>query len=93
MFLLRTSYSSRPGARYGGPDFFDRNRLSLGLGFNVSDNIQIEAAYANEIMPRDGTDKLVNAFQLKGIFNNFFSTIIKSYKRKKNEVDIGEGRM
>jgi hypothetical protein len=36
---------------------------------------------------------LVNAFQLKGIFNNFFSTIIKSYKRKKNEVDIGEGRM
>ncbi|WP_133509364.1 DUF2490 domain-containing protein [Flavobacterium chryseum] len=76
-----------------GPDFFDRNRVSLGLGFAVSDNIQIEAAYANEIMPRDGNDKLVNAFQLKGIFNNFFSTIIKSYKRKKNEVDISEGRI
>lgn len=80
-------------SQVSGPDLFDRNRASLGLGFNLIDNIQIEIAYANEIMPRDPTNKMVNAIQLKGIFNNFFPTLIKSFKRKKNAVDLGDGNL
>ena len=78
-------------SQVSGPDFFDRNRASAGLGFTISGTIQIEVAYANEIMPRNGTDKLVNAFQVKGIFNNFFTAVAKPFKRKKNPVDEGEG--
>lgn len=78
-------------SQISGPDFFDRNRASIGLGLTIAKTIQIEAAYANEIMPRNGTDKLVNAFQVKGIFNNFFSAVAKPFKRKKSPVDEGEG--
>lgn len=78
-------------SQISGPDFFDRNRASLGLGFKMAEDIKIEAAYVNEIMPREGTNKLVNAIQVKGIFNNFFSHVIKPFKRKKNVVDEGEG--
>lgn len=80
-------------SQVSGPDLFDRNRAMAGFGFDISDNIKIEAAYANEIMPRSGTDKLVNAFQIKGIFNNFFTNITKPFKRKKNAVDEGEGNL
>ncbi|MBJ2127304.1 DUF2490 domain-containing protein [Flavobacterium sp. IB48] len=77
-------------SKVSGPDFFDRNRASLGCGFELS-TVKIEMAYVNEIMPRSGSDKLVNAFQIKGIFNNFFSDIAKSFKRKKSAVDEGDG--
>jgi hypothetical protein len=80
-------------SQVSGPDLFDRNRASLGLGFTLIENIQIEVAYANEIMPRDPTNKMVNAFQVKGIFNNFFPTLIKSFKRNKNAVDQGDGSL
>lgn len=72
-----------------GPDLFDRNRISLGVGSALTDAIQVEVAYVNEIMPREGADKLVNAIQLKVIFNNFFPNLIKSFKRTKKAVDDG----
>ncbi|OXA82025.1 Protein of unknown function [Flavobacterium aquidurense] len=78
-------------SQVSGPEVFDRNRAMVGCGFAFSEDIKIEAAYANEIMPRSGTDKLVNAFQVKGVFNNIFSHLLKPFKRKKNEVDQGEG--
>ncbi|WP_427875429.1 DUF2490 domain-containing protein [Flavobacterium sp. MMS24-S5] len=78
-------------SQVSGPEAFDRNRAMIGCGFAFSDDIKIEAAYANEIMPRSGTDKVVNAFQVKGIFNNLFYHLSKPFKRKKNAVDQGEG--
>ncbi|RED24612.1 uncharacterized protein DUF2490 [Flavobacterium cutihirudinis] len=78
-------------SQVSGPDVFDRNRAMIGCGFAFSDDFKIEAAYANEIMPRSGTDKLVNAFQVKGIFNNLFYHLSKPFKREKNAVDQGEG--
>jgi hypothetical protein len=78
-------------SQVSGPEVFDRNRAMLGFGFDLSHNIKIEAAYANEIMPRSGTDKMVNAFQVKGIFNNLFTNMAKPFKRKKDAVDEGDG--
>ena len=78
-------------SQVSGPEVFDRNRAMLGWGIAFSDDLKVEAAYANEIMPRSGTDKLVNAFQIKAVFNNMFSHLLKPFKRKKNQVDQGEG--
>ncbi|WPO77893.1 DUF2490 domain-containing protein [Flavobacterium sp. KACC 22761] len=73
----------------GGPDFFDRNRFTVGLGLSLNNDIQIEPSYSREVMPRETADQLVNAFQLNFIFNNFFSNIAKPFKRNKTSVDDG----
>jgi hypothetical protein len=77
--------------KVSGPEAFDRNRVIMGCGFAFSDDIKLEASYANEIMPRSGTNKIVNALQVKGVFNNIFSHLAKPFKRKKNDVDQDEG--
>ncbi|MFG4002048.1 DUF2490 domain-containing protein [Flavobacterium aquidurense] len=83
----------KTSSKVSGSDFFDRNRATFGLGLNFTNDMQIEAAYANEIVPREASSKLINAFQLKCIFNNFFPNLIKSFKRKKSVVDQGDGNL
>ncbi|MFB3390220.1 DUF2490 domain-containing protein [Flavobacterium sp. LAR06] len=70
-------------SQVSGPDLFDRNRATVGLGYFLNDNIQIEVSYANEIMPREPVDQLVNAIQLNITFNNFLPNLIKSMAPKK----------
>jgi hypothetical protein len=70
-------------SKVSGPDVFDRNRVTLGIGYFITDDIQLEASYANEIMPREQTDQLVNAFQLNIVFNNLVPNLIKSFTPKK----------
>lgn len=67
----------------GGPDLFDRNRASLGIGCKIMKDVKMETDYINEIMPRNGTNKQVDAFRIRFIFNNFFSNFGKSDKIKK----------
>ena len=74
-------------SKVSGSEVFDRNRLGAGLGYFLSDNIQVEVSYANEIMPRTQTDKLVNALQINVIFNNFFPNLIKSFAAKRTELE------
>jgi hypothetical protein len=81
----------KSSSQVSGPENFDRNRITAGLGYSLATDIQIEASYNNEIMPRKGTDKIVNAVQVKMIFNNFLPDLIKTVKRKKKPVDEGDG--
>ncbi len=74
-----------------GPEFFDRNRITGGFGLPLNDNMQIEASYACDIMPRTVNDKVVNAFQLNFIYSNIFSKKEKPFKRAKTNVDDGSG--
>jgi hypothetical protein len=74
-------------SQVSGPDFFDRNRATVGLGYFVTDNMQIEVSYANEIMPREPVNQLVNAIQVNVVFNNFLPNIIKSIKPKKTVLE------
>jgi hypothetical protein len=74
-----------------GPENFDRNRLTLGLGYEFIKDFIVEASYNNEIMPRKDTNKFVNAIQVKLIFNNFLPDLIKSFHRMKKAVDEGNG--
>lgn len=70
-------------SQVSGPDLFDRNRATIGLGYFLNDNIQIEISYANEIMPREPVNQLVNAFQVNITFNNFLPNLIRSIAPKK----------
>ncbi|RDI10374.1 DUF2490 domain-containing protein [Flavobacterium sp. AG291] len=70
-----------------GKDIFDRNRLTAGLGYPVTDKFQLELSYANEFLPRSGGNKLYNAIQLNVVLINLFSKAEKPFKREKTEVD------
>ncbi|SNR44271.1 DUF2490 domain-containing protein [Flavobacterium sp. ov086] len=78
-------------SQVSGPENFDRNRLTLGLGYEFVKDLLVEVSYNNEIMPRQDVDKFVNAVQVKVIFNNFLPDLIKSFERTKKAVDEGNG--
>jgi hypothetical protein len=62
-----------------GEGFFDRNRITAGLGYSFSDAIQFELTYVNEYLPRNTKDKMFNAISTTIIFNDLISVL-----RKKN---------
>lgn len=62
-----------------GEGFFDRNRLTVGLGYSFSDSVQFELAYVNEYLPRNTKDKMYNTISATLIFNDLISVL-----RKKN---------
>jgi hypothetical protein len=78
-------------SQVSGPENFDRNRFTLGLGYSFENDLQVEVSYANEFMPRTDVDKFVNAIQVHVIFNNFLPDLIKTFKRTKKVVDEGNG--
>jgi len=65
-----------------GLSFFDRNRLILGAGYLFTDDIQVELAYANEYLPRDNENQIVNAASLTLTFNNLFKNLNKKLLHK-----------
>lgn len=72
-----------------GSEFFDRNRATIGLGYKALKDVQIEVSYANEYLPRSGTDKIYNALQINLTFENIFSDVFKTFARKEASVDDG----
>lgn len=78
-------------SQVSGPEIFDRNRFTIGLGYAFTSDMQIELSYVNEIMPRKKTDKLVNAIQATVIFNNLLPNLLKSFNRTKKDVDDSSG--
>jgi len=62
-----------------GERFFDRNRLTLGLGYSFSDAFQFELTYVNQYLPRSANDKMYNTISTSLIFNDLISIL-----RKKN---------
>lgn len=65
-----------------GLSFFDRNRFNIGAGYLFTDDIQIELTYANEYLPRDSENQIVNAASLTMTFNNLFKNISKKLSHK-----------
>ncbi|OXA71401.1 hypothetical protein B0A67_11420 [Flavobacterium aquidurense] len=62
----------KSGTKVTGLSFFDRNRLNIGAGYLFTDDIQVEITYANEYLPRDEGNQIMNAASLTVTFNNFF---------------------
>jgi len=72
----------KSGTKVTGLSFFDRNRLNLGAGYLFSDDIQVEVTYANEYLPRDEENQIVNAASLTVTFNNLFKNLNKKLHHK-----------
>lgn len=69
-----------------GLSFFDRNRFNIGAGYLFTDDIQIELTYANEYLPRDEGNQIVNAASLTVTFNNLFRNIQKKLQNHNNTI-------
>lgn len=74
----------KSGTKVTGLSFFDRNRLNIGAGYLFSDDIQVELTYANEYLPRDEENQIVNAASITVTFNNLFKNIKKKLSHKKD---------
>lgn len=65
----------KSGTSVTGESFFDRNRLNIGGGYLFSDDIQLEITYANEYLPRNNGNQIVNAAAMTLTFNNLFKKV------------------
>lgn len=66
-----------------GSQFFDRNRFTVGGGYGISDDIQIEITYVNEFLPRSEVNEVINALQVNMYFNNPFINIKNTFFKKR----------
>lgn len=65
-----------------GPDVFDRNMFTLGIGFAFTDDLQIDVDYTNEFAPRTGGNFIYNALQFNVTLNNPFGYFEKIFHPK-----------
>lgn len=77
----------KSGTKVTGLSFFDRNRLNIGAGYLFTDDMQVELAYVNEYLPRDGGNQIVNAASLTVSFNNLFENLKKKFSHKHEELN------
>ncbi len=73
-----------------GKDFFDRNRLTLGGGYALSDDTQVELLYSNEWLPRSSGNLVYNTYQINFSFTDLFRKYKdKNKTREMHSVDNG----
>jgi hypothetical protein len=75
----------KTASNVAGSQFFDRNTFTVGTGYSLTDDIQIELTYANEFLPRPSGNEMYHALQLNVSFNNLLPGIVKIFKRKDDE--------
>ncbi|NCD72354.1 DUF2490 domain-containing protein [Mucilaginibacter agri] len=80
----------KTSSKVSGSSLFDRNRLTLGVGYGITNNLQIEVAYSNEYLPRPGTDQNYNAFQCNIIFNNLLPRLGHALFGKKRDPESSD---
>jgi hypothetical protein len=60
----------KPQAKSKGVNFFDRNRFEIGVGYLITDDLQLELTYVNEFIPRDNGNEVYNIISLTVTLNN-----------------------
>jgi len=80
----------KPNAKTQGVTFFDRNRLEIGGGYLVTDDLQLELTYVNEFLPRDNGNELYNVLSLTITVNNLLPRLKNSLTSKPEEVNQEE---
>lgn len=65
----------KSGTKVTGESFFDRNRFNIGAGYLFNDDTQLEITYANEYLPRNNGNQIINAASLTLTFNNLFKKV------------------
>ena len=79
----------KTNAAITGKEFFDRNRATLGLGYSITDDTQIELVYTNEILPRSSGTQIYNAYQINFAFSDLFKKM-KDKKKETQPIENGE---
>jgi len=74
-FMTTEELLFKPNAKTKGINFFDRNRFEIGGGYLINDDIQLELAYLNEFIPRDGGNEIYNALEITLTLNNLFPNL------------------
>lgn len=69
----------------GSKSFFDKNRFTIGGGYVLTDNVQLELSYVNEFLARAGGNEVVNAISFTLVFNNLLAHIRQQLKKSKPE--------
>jgi hypothetical protein len=86
-FLTSEELFFKPDAKSTGVTFFDRNRFEIGGGYNITDDIQVEATYVNEFLPRDNGNQIYNCLALTFTFNNLFTNLKNAIFPKSSQDD------
>jgi hypothetical protein len=84
-FITTEELLFKPHAKTEGITFFDRNRFEIGAGYLITDDLQLEATYLNEFMPRDNRNEMYNAIQLTLTVNNLLTKLKKLTSAKAPE--------
>ena len=74
-FLATEEVIFRTQAKESGMKYFDRNYFCAGFGYLITDDLQVEATYSNEFLPRDNGNQTYNAINLTVTFNNLIPNI------------------
>ena len=73
-----------------GKDFFDRNRLTIGGGYALSDDTKVELLYTNEWLPRSSGNLVYHTYQINFSFTDLFRKYKdKNKAREMHSVDNG----
>ncbi|OYU56485.1 MAG: hypothetical protein CFE25_04400 [Chitinophagaceae bacterium BSSC1] len=67
-----------------GKDFFDRNRLTLGGGYALTDDTQVELLFSNEWLPRSSGNLVYNTYQI----NFSFTDLFRKFKDKSKSMEM-----
>jgi len=67
--FFRSKYKS------SGMHYFDRNMFTIGGGYMITDDLQVELTYANEFAPRDNENLMNNLVTFTFTTNNLFPKI------------------
>jgi len=62
--------------------YFDRNRLTAGVGYALTDDVQIETTYVNQYIQRQEQNELDQVLQVNFVFNNLLSNLKNRWKKK-----------
>lgn len=77
----------KPDAKSTGVTFFDRNRFEIGAGYFFTDDIQLEMAYLNEFLPRDGGNEMYHALEVTFTFSNLLLNLKNKVFPKPQEAE------
>ncbi|MFI5135178.1 MAG: DUF2490 domain-containing protein [Chitinophagales bacterium] len=61
-----------------GNEIFDRNRFDIGVGYAITNDINVELYYANEFLPRE-TNQINSIFNLDFSFRNLERNLRKKF--------------
>lgn len=88
-FILSDEVMFKAASRASGSKFFDRNRVTTGFGYSITDDFQLELTYANEYLPRADRNEMYHAVQVNVVVNNFLDKVKSRLEKLTKSTETG----